>query len=141
MANTGGFYSFYQHSHDGVNFAAIGWVSGATGALPASFPGGAGWTRVAQGIFKSITRTGTGAYTLVLIDPWYAPMFGYEEAIVQASYANTGACFVQLIQDFSNNVATPQIKILITNAAGTAVDSTTNDTINLVFALCIKPSY
>lgn len=137
MANAGGLYSFYQDSVDGVTRLRLGWTSGATGALPASFPSG---FNNANSEIKSVTRTGTGAYTIALKDPWWASMCEFTYHILQASYANTGACSVYVVEDHSTNLTTPEIKILITNAAGTATDPTTSDQVNLTFGMVIKAS-
>jgi hypothetical protein len=137
MANTGGFYSFIQSSSDGLNLIEIGWTSGATGALPSSYP--SGFIRATPEI-KSVTRTGTGAFTFALGSPWYATMFGLGYTIVQATWSATGARWVDVVEDHSTNVTTPEIKILISNAAG-AVDPASGDVVNLTFGLCIKPSY
>ena len=140
MANRGGPYTLYQSTTDGVNYVDLGWTSGATGAVPASYPGGTGWNRTSDEI-KSVTRTGTGAYTIALSGPWYAAMARFQAWTLQATYANTGACSVYIVEDHSTNTTTPELKILTTNAAGTAVDMATTDQINLTFGLVIKPSY
>jgi len=138
MANAGGLYSFLQRTVDGVNELYLGWTSGATGALPSSYPSG---YNNSTAEIKSVTRTGTGAFTISLGAPWWASMVAFHFHILQASYANTGACSVYVVEDHSTNTTTPEIKILITNAAGTATDPTTNDQVNLTFCTVIKPSY
>jgi hypothetical protein len=100
------------------------WTSGATGALP-SYP--SGFTRATDEI-TAITRTGTGAMTIALGSPWAGPMFGNPiPYLLQATYSAAGACDIMLIEDHSNNVTTPEIKILFVNAAGAAVDPSNGD--------------
>lgn len=134
MANEGGPYDRAQYSANGWNFLTIQWTSAASGAVPTSYPGG--YIR-ATPEFLIPARTGTGAYTIPLKSQWAARSFGLIPYLLQASYANTGACAIQLIEDKSNDPTTPEIKILITNAAGTAVDPTTNDVIGFTLAACI----
>ncbi len=102
-------------------FADLRWVSGASGAVPTTFVVSGPW-------FKSLTRTGTGAYTLALTAPWAGvlqspPTF----ACIQASYANTGVTECEIIEDKASDVTTPEIKFLTVNAAGTATDASSTD--------------
>ena len=138
MANAGGQYTFYQSNVDGVQQLHLGWVSGATGAVPTSFP--SGFINVPLEV-KSVTRTGTGAFTILWTGPWYAAMVKFVGSVLQATYANTGACSVYVVEDHSTNTTTPEVKILVTNAAGTAVDPTTSDIVTLTLSPVIKPSY
>jgi hypothetical protein len=126
MANRGGFFDRAQFTSSGWNFLTILWKSAATGAVPTSYPGG--YIR-ASDEFTIPVRTGTGAYTIPLTSQWAGPCFGLIPYLLQATYSASGACQIQLVEDKSNNATTQEVKILITNAAGAAVDPTTNDLI------------
>ncbi len=134
MANRGGSYDRAQYTSDGWNFLTIQWTSAASGAVPTSYP--SGYIR-ATDEFLIPVRTGTGAYTLTLTSQWALRSFGIIPYLVQASYSASGACAMQLVEDKSNDVTTQEIKILITNAAGAAVDPTTSDVIGLTLLTCI----
>lgn len=126
--NRGGANDHFQSSHSGWNFLTLLWTSAASGAVPTSYPGG--YTRATDDI-KIPVRTGTGAYTLTLSSPLAGKMFGIIPYLLQATYSDSGACQMQLVEDKSSDVTTPEVKILITNAAGAAVDPTTNDVIGI----------
>ena len=134
MANRGGPFDRAQYTASGWNFLTLQWKSAASGAVPTSYPGG--YIRSSDEFLIPV-RTGTGAYTLTLTAQWAARSFGIIPYLLQATYANTGACVMQLVEDKSNDPTTPEIKILITNAAGTAVDPMTNDIIGITLLACI----
>jgi hypothetical protein len=126
--NRGGAYDHAQWSHSGWNYLTLLWTSAASGAVPTSYP--SGYTRATDDL-KIPARTGTGAYTIPLGTPMAGKLFGIIPYLLQATYANTGACSMYLVEDKSSDVTTPEIKILITNAAGTAVDPTTSDVVGI----------
>lgn len=128
MANRGGPYGNPQFTVSGWNFLTLLWTSAASGAVPTAYPGS--YTR-ASDEFTIPVRTGTGAYTLGLTTAWAGKLFGFIPYLLQATYSASGACQIQLIEDHSDNVTTPEVKILITNAAGAAVDPTTSDVIGI----------
>ncbi len=107
-------------------FADLRWTSGATGAVPASFTVYGPW-------FTSLTRTGTGAYTLALSAPWAGvlqspPTF----ACIQGTYsASTGVTGIQLVEDHVSNTTTPELKFITTNAAGAVTDASSGDVLIL----------
>lgn len=130
--NGAALYPLEGHGIGGMFHATLQWTSGATGAVP-TYPSSFKYAN--NTIFKSVTRTGTGAYTIALMGAMYDVMpepikFG----CLQASYANTGVCTAALVEDHSNNVTTPEVKILTTNAAGTATDASNGDIISVTFA-------
>ena len=134
MANRGGPFDRAQYTANGWNFLTIQWTSAASGAVPTSYPGG--YIR-ATDEFKIPVRTGTGAYTLTLTSQWAARSFGIIPYLLQSTYSASGACVMQLVEDKSNDVTTQEIKVLITNAAGAAVDPTTSDVIGLTLMTCL----
>lgn len=127
MANRGGPYSFFQSTKSGWNFLTLLWTSAATGAVPTSYP--SGYTRATDEL-KIPVRTGAGAYTLSLTSQWAGKIFGIIPYLLQATYSASGACVIQLVED-NSNATTPEVKILITNAAGAAVDPTTSDVVGI----------
>lgn len=131
MANTGAYYPGPNTSHSGWNFLTLLWTSGATGAVPTGYPGS--FTRSTPEV-KSVTRTGTGAFTFALGAAWAGPMFAIFPYLLQATFASSGACEMVLIEDHSNNVTTPEVKVLITNAAGAAADPASGDIIGVTLA-------
>lgn len=128
MANRGAPYTLLQTSKSGWNFLTLLWTSAASGAVPTSYP--SGYTRATDEM-KLPVRTGTGAYTLPLASQWAGKLFGFIPYLLQATYSASGACVMQLIEDKSNDVTTQEVKILITNAAGAAVDPTTSDVVGI----------
>lgn len=104
------------------------WTSGNTGAVPATLTFDRG--------IASVTRTGTGAFTIALSSAWDAQLH-FRGGVIQASYSNTGACHVQQVEDKVADTTTPEIKILCTNAAGAATDPTNGDVVS--FKLEVTP--
>jgi hypothetical protein len=126
--NTGGAYDHAQYSVSGWNYLTLLWTSAASGAVPATYPGS--YTRSTPDL-KIPVRTGTGAYTITLGSAMIGKLFGIIPYLLQATYSSSGACQMQLVEDKSDNVTTPEIKILITNAAGAAVDPANTDVIGI----------
>lgn len=127
MANRGGPYTLFQSTKSGWNFLTLLWTSAATGAVPTSYP--SGYTRATDEL-KIPVRTGTGAFTLTLANQWAGKMFGIIPYLLQATYSASGACVMQIVED-NSNTTTPEVKIIITNAAGAAVDPTTSDVVGV----------
>lgn len=130
-------YPLEGNTIGGMVYAQLKWTSGATGAVP-TFP--SSFKYASNIVFKSVTRTGTGAYTIALQKPFYDVMpepmkFG----CLQASDSASGVCTARLIEDHSNNVTTPELKILTTNAAGAATDAASGDVITVTFAFNMVP--
>jgi len=65
MANAGGQYTFYQSNVDGVQQLHLGWVSGATGAVPTSFP--SGFVNVPLGAYQQRNYTSGRLMALELL--------------------------------------------------------------------------
>ncbi len=80
-------------------------------------------------IVKSATTSGTGVLTVVLKERWnsFANFIG---SVQQASYANTGACNIELTAQNATGT-TMTLTFLLTNGAGTAVNAASGDTVRL----------
>lgn len=115
-------------SHEsGVVDTFLQWTSGASGAVPSTL------TR-SMGV-KSVVHGATGVYVVTLKSPWKNSPLEFTQAIMQASYSASGACFVRVTADASSNSTTPTITLLVVNAAGAAVEPTTGDVIRVSFKL------
>lgn len=87
----------------------------------------------AQGI-KTVTRTGTGAWTIVLQDS-YQRLLGIRLATTAASgVATVGGLAVDSTTDVTSNTA-PTIKVVLFSTPGTPADPTSGDKIDLRFTL------
>jgi len=98
-------------------------VSGASGAVPATFVRGKG--------IKSVTRNSAGKYTIVVTRNG-SDLIDFDAFVEQASFSLSGAVWGCLI---SQNVATAGggIVVQFVTAAGAAVDPTTGDTVKVNF--------
>lgn len=123
MANVGGFYDHMWASQQGLTWQFLQWKGPGSGAVTT--------TRTSPEI-KSLTETGTGAYTIALNSPWAGSMFAVTFTPMQASDSSAGVCTGRVIEDHSTNVTTPEIKILLTNAAGAATALQSTDVMNVV---------
>jgi hypothetical protein len=90
-------------------------------------------TQKTSGEILSITNTGTGAYTILLTQSYYQHV-EFSGSTVQASYANTGVCNVEHIAD-ANEAANGSLKVLLTNAAGTATAASNGDVVVIKYAV------
>ncbi len=81
-------------------------------------------------IVTSATTSGTGVVTLVLKEAWNA-FENFVGTVQQASYANTGACNVELTANNSGTAATRTLVFLLTNGAGTAVNAASGDIVRI----------
>jgi len=98
-------------------------TSGASGAVPSTLTLRSGVT--------SVTRTGTGAYTVVL-DQYFDHSVGFTQSIQQASYAKTGACDCRKITSVGS---TATFTLLTVDGDGDAVDMASGDIIELCFTV------
>jgi hypothetical protein len=99
------------------------WTSGITGAVATIDPTKRyGYAKVGGAVAPAV-RTGVGTFTLNLADQWN-DFLNLDYNIIQAAYSAAGACQVQVT---GFNLAAKTVSILVTNAAGAAVDPTTGD--------------
>ena len=124
---------FYPDRTSNVGFVKdlfVEFTSGSSGAV-ASSPG---YNEVV-----SITRTGTGAYTIQFSQA-YNGARNFHGDPTQASYSASGACNVKHIAD-ANEASNGTLKILVTNAAGAATDPTTGDVIRMCYQVATNTGY
>lgn len=116
---------FYMDRSSNVGYTKdlfIKWTSGSSGAVATLQP----YNEVV-----SVTRTGTGAFTIQFSQCYNGARNMYGD-IAQASYSNTGACQVVHVAD-ANEATNGTLKVLTVNAAGTATDPTTGDIVHITF--------
>ncbi len=132
MAQRAHFTDIASHE-SGRNFIDLQWTSEASGAVP---------TTLTRSIaIASVTHTGTGAYTIVPSAPWVG-MLNFKGNIMQASYSKAGACDIRLIEDHLSSTSAPEIKVLVVDGDGDAVDPTTSDVVYLTIeAQLLKAGY
>lgn len=75
---------------------------------------------VPSGIVQSITRTGTGTYTIDLKQPWYALLFATAVSEIPSSLS-PAAVSCQLVSDDVGTSATPKVTIQF-HIAGSATE-------------------
>jgi hypothetical protein len=124
---------FYPDRTANVGFVKdlfIEWTSGSSGAV-ASSPG---YNEVV-----SITRTGTGAYTIQFSQAYNGARC-MSWSITQASYAKTGACDVRHVAD-ANEASNGTLKVLTVDGDGDAVDPTTGDVIRVCYQVATNTGY
>jgi dihydroxyacid dehydratase/phosphogluconate dehydratase len=99
----------------------IEWTSAVSGGVPAlsAFP------HPAAGYVVSVVHGATGVYTITLTDQW-ADLLEFGGWTIQATYSAAGACNIRVTAN-NTNAAAKTLVLLVTNAAGAAVDPTTND--------------
>ncbi len=123
-----GLYPDYSSTQQGLNMIPIQWTSGSTGAVPALSA-----FKYRQGV-TSVTRDGTGLYTIVLPAACKG-VFGLIDNIVQASFSTTGAVRAVIIANNLTVTGTHSIQIKTVTAADAAVDPASGDVIMLTL-LC-----
>lgn len=133
-----GYYSDQQAYASGRNSVNLKWVSQAAGVLPAvGFPGtiAGGWLQAGGGAVNAVAFTATGIYTVTLNDSW-ADLIGFDFFIKQAAaFSAAGACAVFVTADNTAVDGTRTLVLLVTNAAGAAVNPAVNDVISLEITL------
>ncbi len=95
----------------------VKFVSGASGAVPTT------WGTL--GGIQTITKTGTGAYTVQFNQSYYQCV-QFVGSVQQASYSASGACTVAINADASE-AANGTVKFTTLTAAGAAVDMSAGD--------------
>lgn len=126
MANVGsparGCYPDRSAAIGAIKDLYVKFVSGASGAVPTAL--------AILGEIQTVTRTGTGAYTVQFSQSYYQAIEFAGSVTQAAGYANTGACTVYQVYDTAEATA-GTVKFLVTNAAGTAVDPAVNDVVKV----------
>ncbi len=126
MAQAGPYIDIGSHQA-GRNFIDLRWTSGASGAVASVDAtkkyGFDSTTPVAHGA--------TGVYTLTTSGQW-ADYIGCTVDIIQASYSASGACKGRVT---AYSLANKTVTILITTAAGAAVEPTTGDVITVTLTM------
>lgn len=97
-------------------------TSGASGAVPTTLTTSAGIT--------SVTKSGTGIYTIVLDQATYG-MPEFTQSVLQASYTKAGACDIRLT---GVSLSTKTITVLTVDGDGDAVDAASGDILRMGFA-------
>jgi len=109
------FFTDYNNQYSGKSEIPFKVVFGSSGAV--------GSTPLTRGI-TSVVHGATGVYVITLDKP-AVRLFSWEMPIVQASYSKTGACKATVTAEDVAGAGT--ITILVTTAAGDAVEPTTSD--------------
>ena len=129
MANVGsparGYYMDRSAEIGAVKDLFVKFTSGASGAVPAALG-------ILGGI-TSVTRTGTGAYTVQFNQSYYQ-VVQFCGNVAQATYSSSGACDVRQISD-ANEAANGTVKFLTVTAAGAAVDMSSGDVLHMTLTV------
>lgn len=123
---TPGTFSDLTGMESGRVFLDLAWTSGASGAVPAALSRSMGITSVVHGA--------TGVYVITFKEQWKSGVLSFSRHVRQATYSASGACVVQMTGN-AINTAAPTITILVTNAAGAAVEPASGDVIGMTFEL------
>jgi hypothetical protein len=121
-----GFYTDESSYQPGRTFINLIMTMGSSGAVPTDLDDSGVFYGVA-----SVALTSTSTYTVTLIGQPF-DLLNVVGTVQQDSYANTGACNVELV-DFDSAAKT--ITLLTTNAAGTATAPTSGDIMRLTFEI------
>lgn len=119
----GGYFSDQTAFDSGLVTLNLEWTSGATGAVPAL--NSANFPHSGVGEVVSVVRGGVGVFTITLTQAWF-DLIRFVGWTIQAAYSAAGACNVRVTAN-NTGAATATLVLLVTNAAGAAVDPTTND--------------
>lgn len=126
-----GYFSDITGNESGRVFIDLAWISGASGAVPAALSRSSG--------IKSVVHGATGVYVITFSEVWANGVLNMSSHVRQASYSKTGACYVVETANAISS-ATPTVTILVTTAAGDAVEPTTSDVIGITFELQAQKS-
>lgn len=123
-----GYFSDVTNFESGKVGIDLEWTSGASGAVPAL----TAFSHGGVGQVTSVAKGATGVLTITMTDKW-DDLLQFNGWVIQAAYSSAGACNVRVTAN-NTSAAAKTLVLLVTNAAGAAVDPTTNDTIyiNLV---------
>lgn len=117
------YYSDATCNESGMVRFNLEWASLAAGAVPAL----SSFAHMAAGYVASVVHGATGVYTITLNDQW-TDLIQFVGWTIQAAYSAAGACNVRVTAN-NTGAAAKTLVLLVTNAAGAAVDPTTNDTL------------
>ena len=84
------FYDDMHSASSGRNWIDLIWVSGASGAVPA--------TLTVSNYITSVVHGATGVYTVTFDSAWNA-LLGFEGFVKQATYSSSGACNIEVTGD------------------------------------------
>lgn len=121
-------YTDYYSATRGRSFIDLEWTSLAAGAVPALSTFGH-----SLGIASLVKLGGTGAYRVTFADSW-TDLMKFTGWIIQAAYSAAGACHARITANNSGPI-NKTIDILITNAAGAAVDPVVGDIVYFDFEM------
>jgi hypothetical protein len=131
MATPGPFSDATSYE-SGRTYIDLAWTSGASGAVPAALS--------RSMAIKSVAHGATGVYVITFKEPWKNGILEFSWHIRQASYSKTGACVIQETANAITNATTPTVTILVTTAAGDAVEPASGDVIAMTWALQTQKS-
>ncbi len=115
----------------GWNNLWLRWTSGATGAVTTIDPTKRyGYAKIGAAV-APVVHGATGVFVLNLETQWN-DFLNLDYNIIQASYSAAGACQIQVT---GFNLAAKTVTILVTNAAGAAVDPTTGDKLIIMLSM------
>lgn len=114
----------FESGKVGIDLEFVSLVTGGIPALSTS-----GFPHSGMGQVASVVRTPTGIITITFTDQW-SDLLDFSGWVIQAAYSAAGACSVRVTANNTGNAAKTLV-LLVTNAAGAPVDTTTNDTVYL----------
>jgi hypothetical protein len=103
------------------------YTSLVTGGVPALFT--SGFPHSGMGQVASVARTPTGIITVTFTDQW-ADLLDFSGWVIQAAYSAAGACGIRVTAN-NTGLTAKTLVLLVTNAAGAPVDTTTGDVVYL----------
>jgi hypothetical protein len=107
----------------------VKFTAGASGAVPAL-------SAFAQhnGVAAVTKPSGTGIYKITLEDAYLARV-GFIRDVKQASYSSSGACHIQITADTTSDPTDPSVTLLVTTAAGAAVNLASGDVVTITLVM------
>lgn len=133
-----GYWNNFNDYVSGRCFADLKFVSGASGAVPASFP--SGFARACADFIASVSRSAAGTYVVTLNDQW-PDLVVADGWVVQAasqatpsSYSTAGVSSVVVLQNLSNTT-TKTITFGTLNGAGALTDPASGDVVAFSFQM------
>lgn len=116
-----GYFSDQTAFESGKVGIDLEWVSLVSGGVPAL----TAFSHKGMGQIVSVVHGATGVYTITFTDQWF-DLLEFVGWVIQAAYSAAGACNVRVTAN-NTGAAAKTLVLLVTNAAGAAVDPTTND--------------
>ena len=118
-----GYFSDSTEFESGKAGIDLEWTSLVSGGVPALLT--SGFPHSGMGQVASVVHGATGVYTITFTDQWF-DLLQFDGWVIQATYSAAGACNVRVTAN-NTGAAAKTLVLLVTNAAGAAVDPTTND--------------